>query len=38
MSPLGKQIFRIKSLIMKCREHGKFSCAIRLVKKLINLK
>lgn len=38
MTLLGKKIFKIKTLIMKCREHGKFSCAKRLVEKLINLK
>jgi hypothetical protein len=38
MKPLTQQIFRIKCLIMKCRERGKFSCAKRLAKKLIDLK
>ena len=37
MSPLGKKIFRLKSLIMKCQEKGKFSLAIRLADKLASL-
>jgi hypothetical protein len=37
MSPLGEKIFRLKSLIMKCREKGKFSLAIKLANKLANI-
>ena len=37
MSPLGEKIFRLKCLIMKCRERGKFSLAIKLADKLASL-
>ena len=34
MSERDKLIFRIKSLILKCRERGKFNLALRLKDKL----
>jgi len=37
MSLLGEKIFRLKSLIMKCREKGKFSLAIKLANRLASL-
>lgn len=37
MSPRTEKIFRLKCLIMKCRERGKFSLAIKLANNLANL-
>jgi hypothetical protein len=34
MTEKDKLIFRIKSLILKCRERGKFNLALRLKNKL----
>jgi len=34
MTERDKLIFRIKSLILKCRERGKFNLALRLKDKL----
>ena len=34
MSERDKLIYRIKSLILKCRERGKFNLALRLKDKL----
>ena len=34
MTKKGKLIFRIKTLILKCRSKGKFKLAIKLKKKL----
>ena len=37
MTDRTKLIFRLKCLIQKCREHGKFLVAIRLKDKLFNI-
>ena len=37
MTDRTKKIFRLKCLIQKCRERGKFNVAIRLRNKLLSI-